>query len=128
MDKDTEITFTAFKRATWYMHFRAFGTTNFKDPESINAVDYISEFSKAELFLFREVCKHTEEDSRLTLRPKLYTAADQAKLKKARPLWIKKGLLVGIKREYYMVNPWFLIPPKQEQVKAMDYWKALNHK
>ena len=52
---------------------------------------------------------------------------EQEKLKKAIPLWIEKGLLVGIKREYYMVNPWFLTPPKQEQVRAMDYWKALNH-
>ena len=126
MEKDTEITFTASKRASWYMHFRAFGAFNSKDPESINAVDYISEFSKAELFLFREVCRRTEEDSRLTLRPKSYTKADQARLKKANSLWIKKGLLVRIKREYYMVNPWFLIPPKQEQVNAMDDWKALN--
>jgi hypothetical protein len=126
MDKDTEITFTATKRASWYMHFRAFGAFNSKDPESINAVNYIADFSKAELFLFREVCRHTEENSRLTLRPKSYTTAEQARLKVAIPLWIEKGLLIRIKREYYMVNPWFLIPPKQEQVKAMDDWKALK--
>lgn len=126
MDKDTEITFTASKRASWYMHFRAFGAFNSKDPESMNSVNHIAEFSKAELFLYREVCGRTGENSRLTLRPKSYTPAEQAKLKKATPLWIKKGLLKRIKREYYMVNPWFLIPPKQEQVKAMDYWRALK--
>lgn len=126
MDKDTEITFTASKRASWYMHFRAFGASNSRAPESINAVDYISKFSKPELFLLSEACQHTEKDSSLTLRPKSYAAANKAKLKKAIPLWIKKGLLVRIKREYYMVNPWFLIPPKQEQVNAMDDWRVLK--
>lgn len=127
LEKGKGIKITTFDPALWHMRFRAFGDKKYSDPESINAVDYISEFTKAELFLFREVCEHTEKNSKLTLRPKSYTPAAQARLKKAIPLWIKRRLLVRIKREYYMVNPWFLTPPKDEQVTAMDYWRALNH-
>ena len=45
-------------------------------------------FTRAcELFLLRVVYGLTEEDNSLTLRPKSYAPADQAKLKKAIPLW-----------------------------------------
>ena len=119
------IKITTYDTNAWVMRFRALGTVNPRQPESIDAIEYICQFTKGELFLLREVYRHTEEDNSLTLRPKSYAPADQAKLRKATPLWKKKGLLVSIKREYYMVNPWFLLP-RQEQVKAMDYWKALN--
>ena len=119
---------TTYESSSWIMHFQPFGVVNSRQPESINAVNYISEFTKAELFLFRVVFDHKDENNKLTLRLRLFSPAEQAKLKKAIQHWIKKALLVRIKREYYMVNPWFLTPPKQEQVKAMDFWKALNHK
>lgn len=126
IDNDTELTFTTQKRSPWLMRFRAFGALNYKEPYSLSAVDYISEFSKPELFLFREVCKHTENHCRLTLRPRLYSTADKAKLKTAIRLWIKKKLLVRTKREHYMVNPFFLIPSKAEQRTAIQDWKTLN--
>ena len=128
VEDDEEIRITTYKSSGWIMHFRPLGVVNSSQPESINAVNYISEFTKAELFLFRVAFNHKDENNKLTLRLKSFSPAEQAKLKKAIQHWIKKGLLVRTKREYYMVNPWFLIPPKQEQVKAMDYWKALNHK
>ena len=112
----------------WCMRFQAIGDYSPRQPESISATEYISEFSKAELFLFREVSKHVEGNNKLTLRPSSYTPAEQAKLKLAIPLWIKKGLLIRIKREYYLVNPWFLVPTIDEQVNVMNYWKVLNHK
>ena len=123
-----EIRITTHKSSRWIMHFRPLGIVNSRQPESINAVNCISEFTKAELLLFRVVSDLKDENNKLTLRLKSFSPADQAKLKKAIQHWIKKGLLVRTKREYYMVNPWFLIPPKQEQLNAMDYWRALKHK
>ena len=118
---------STYNSNTWVMRFRALGIKNSRQPESIDAIEYICKFTKSELFLFREVYRHTEEDNSLTLRPKSYTPAEQAMLKIARPLWIKKKLLKRLKREYYIVSPWFL-PPRQEQQKVMDYWGAIPHK
>lgn len=109
----------------WCMHFRAFGVENPRQPESIDAAEYICSFTKSELFLFQQVYKHTKESNNLTLRPKSYSPAELAKLRTAIPLWIEKGLLKRIKREYYMVNPWFL-PPRSEQLAEMDRWRVLK--
>jgi len=109
----------------WCMHFRPFGVVNVRQPESLDAAEHISAFNKAELFLFLEVYKQTEENNNLTLRPKSYSPAELAKLRTAIPLWIEKGLLKRIKREYYMVNPWFL-PPRSEQLAEMDRWRVLK--
>ena len=118
------IKISTYDSNAWVMRFRALGIVNSRQPESIDAIEYICEFTKSELFLLREVYRHTEDNNRLTLRPKSYTSAEQAKLKMATRLWIKKRLLKRLKREYYMVNPWFL-PPRDEQLAAMDRWKAL---
>jgi hypothetical protein len=94
----------------------------------LDALEYICEFKKHELFLLQQVYRHIDDNNRLTLRPKSYPSAEWAKLKRAIPLWKKRGLLISLKREYYIVNPWFLIPPKKEQLSAMDFWRALKHK
>jgi hypothetical protein len=110
----------------WFMYFRPVGIDNSRQPESIDAIDYICEFTKAELFLLQIVKDHKAENNTITIRPKSYTPADKAKLKKSIPLWIKKRLLIRTKREHYMVNPWFFVPPKEEQRKAMDQWSNLK--
>lgn len=128
VEDDEDILITTRKSSGWIMHFRPLGVVNYRQPESIDALEYICGFTKGELFLLKQVYGHIDDNNRLTLRPKSYAPAEWAKLKKAIPLWRKKGLLVRLKREYYMINPWFLIPAKQEQVKATDYWKALKQK
>jgi hypothetical protein len=110
----------------WFIPFKPLGKRIDREPESIEAIEYISKFSKGELFLFQEVCKQVDDDCTLTLRPGTYSSADRAKLKRAIPLWKKKELLVSIKREHYMVNPWFLVPPKHKQFKAMTLWRLRN--
>jgi hypothetical protein len=119
------IKITPIKPTAWLMHFRAIGVENPKRAESINAIEYICKFSKGELYLLLEISKLVEEDNSLTLRPKSFDQAAWGRLKRAISLWIKKRLLVRIKREHYMVNPWFLIPAKDEQSNAMNRWKAL---
>jgi hypothetical protein len=110
----------------WVIPFKPLGKRNHREPETIEAVEYISKFSKSELFLLQEVYRHIDDDCTLTLRPGSYSSADRARLKRAIPLWKKKELLVSIKRERYMVNPWFLVPPKQEQMNAVSLWRLLN--
>ena len=110
----------------WYMHFRAYGTFNPKQPESVEALEYICQFSKCELAFLREVYGQIDPDRRLVLRLGVYSPAKQAKFKKAIQLWIKKGLMVRIKKQHYMVNPWFLIPPKELQLETMNRWRELN--
>lgn len=109
----------------WIIPFRPLGRFNPKESRSIEAIDYIRQFNTAELFLLGEVDKHLDDDSKVTLRVKAYSTADQARLKRAIPLWIDKKLLKRIKRERYMVNPWFLVPPKDEQAAAVGYWSSL---
>ncbi len=125
---DKVISYSIKDKKPWRMRFRPLGTINWNHTESIEALDYICDFNKGELALLRVVSKKIEQDYRFNLRLKDYPKPERARLKRAIPLWIEKGILLRIKHEFYMVNPWFLIPPKQEQVKAMDYWKALNHK
>ena len=122
--KEAMISMVDAKR--WIMPFRPVGKRTLWQPESIEAIEYICKFNKDELFLLREVYKSADEDSTLTLRPKSYEPADRAKLKRAIPLWIKKELLVRLKRERYMVNPWFLVPPKHEQFSAESLWRMHN--
>ena len=110
----------------WIIPFKPLGKRIDREPETIEAVEYISKFSKSELFLLQEVYRHVDDDCTLTLRPGTYSSADRAKLKRAIPLWKKKELLVSIKRERYMVNPWFLVPPKREQFRAVSHWRLAN--
>jgi len=126
IEDDEIVQIKTYKRGSWIINFRPLGIVNSRQPESMDSFEYICEFTKGELFLLREVYRHTDKDNNcLTLRLKTYTSADQAKLKNVIPLWIKKGLLKRIKQEYYMVNPWFL-PPREEHMKAMNCWKALK--
>jgi len=115
-----------YEQGRWYINFRALGAFDPCKPDSLCAIQYIARFSKPELFLFNEVCKHTEENSRLTLRRGSYNSPDQERLRVAIRKWIDKNLMQRIKREHYMVNPWFLVPPKEQQLDAINRWKALK--
>lgn len=110
----------------WVIPFKPLGKRIDRDPETIEAVEHICKFNRDELYLLEQVNRHVDDDSRLTLRPSSYTPADQARLKRAVRLWIKKELLVRLKRERYMVNPWFLVPPKHEQLSAVNLWRVHN--
>ena len=123
--KQLNVSITDSKR--WVINFVPLGSCNPRQPESLDAIDLICEFTTAESFLLKVVKQQKEDDNTLTIRRKSFSLSDQAKLKTAIPSWIKKGLLVRTKREYYMVNPWFW-PPRQEQLRVIDHWKALNHK
>lgn len=110
----------------WIIPFRPIGKRIDREPESIEAIEYISNFNKAELFLLQQAYKLVDDDCSLTLRPGSYTPAERAKLKRAIPLWIEKELLVRLRRERYMVNPWFLVPPKNYQFRAVSHWRMEN--
>ena len=122
--KEARISMVDAKR--WIIPFKPFGKRIDNQPETIEAFEYICDFNKAEQFLLQEVCGLVDDDCTLTLRPGSYTPANRAKLKRAIPLWIEKELLVRLKRERYMVNPWFLVPPKVEQFKAVSLWRLRN--
>lgn len=112
----------------WHIPFRPIGKAIDRCPESIDAVGYISEFTAAERFLFREVCRRTEDNNNVIFRMTSFPSAEQAKLKRAIRLWIKKGLLVRFRQEHYMVNPWFLVPPKKMHWQTMQRWSKLKTK
>ena len=122
--KEAKISLVDAKR--WIIPFRPIGKRVEGPIETINAIDYICKFNKDELFLLQEVYKFIDDDCKLTLRPGSYTPANRARLKRAIPAWIEKELLVRLKRERYMVNPWFLVPPKDEQFSAVNLWRVHN--
>ena len=122
-----ELVVTTNKRSPWIVPFKPFGATNPRLPESIDAVSYIAEFSKAELFLFQEVMCHKHNNNDVRIRKKAYATDAQAKLKKAIPIWKRKGLLIQYKREHYMINPWFVVPQQKElHLETINRWKKLK--
>jgi hypothetical protein len=124
---DEKLEFTTSKRDRWLIPFLPIGREDSRYPESINAGDLISKFSKAEQFLYREVLRHKDERNNVRIRKKAYSTADQDRLKRAIPKWKEKNLFVSYKREHYMINPWFLVPQQRNtHLETITRWNELK--
>lgn len=109
-------------------YFRPMGAINSRDPESIDAIDEMSHFNKSELFLLKIVSEKVSSRNRIIITKSRYTKNEQVKLSAGIKSWMGKGLMKRIKREHYIVSPYFFTPAKEQHQVVSDAWKYLEAK
>jgi hypothetical protein len=93
-------------------------------PESIDALETISEFNKAELFLLKVVNENIVHGSlELKIVKSNYSLADKRKLTAAIKSWIDKKLIRRLHREHYMISPYFFTPLKNIHEDMLMAWE-----
>ncbi len=115
------------KKQSWLFPFTPIGKRSMKNPESIDALDVICNFDKSELFVLSLVKARISPSHEVTLNRSSLSEGEQRKLQKGVKSFLDKTLMIRLKREHYMVNPYFLTPPLalQESIKAA--WEAHEH-
>ena len=128
-DEDIEIHFHRKKRPPkpkFLFYYRGIGIKDMKKPDSIDTLNEISKFTKSELLLLNITNEKLEGDTlQMTIVKKDYSQADQQKLTLAIKSWIQKGFIKRIRREHYMINPYFITPNVGRHEILMDAWNYL---
>jgi hypothetical protein len=113
-------------KASWLFPFRPLGKLPMHSkPDHVDALAEICKFSKAELFLLDIVREHLEPNNFIKITKAKYTQSVQQKVSLAISTWIKKGLIKRVKREQYLVNPYFLVPALDKQDLVKKHWETL---
>jgi len=105
--------------------FIKIGANNYMDKNSIDALLFISAFTKAELHLLQVANSNVTKTNRLIIRKSAYPLNEQRQLTFAVKCWLKKGLIKREKREHYIINPYFFVPDLDNQRAIKDTWNTL---
>ena len=103
----------------WLFPFQGMGKLSVKNIDTLDSLEIISHFTKGELTLLREVKNNIDHYHRVTLEHSsrsLSTAIRQ---------WLSKGLIKRIRREHYMVSPYFFTPAIDLHEKMLEHWEKL---
>ena len=128
-DEDIEIHFrrkTKPAKPKFLFYYRGIGIKDMKFPDSIDTLDEISKFTKPELVLLHITNEKLIGDTlQMCIIKKDYPIKEQRQLTLAIKTWIKKGFLKRIRREHYMINPYFITPNVGRHEILMDTWNNL---
>ena len=113
------------KLSDWKIPFTPIGNKSMKNPECIDALDVICDFNSKELFLLKIIKDKINKDNELFLYKKSFDIGDNRKITTAMKSLINRGLVARIKREHYMVNPYFLVPKKEYQDLLLEKWHTV---
>ena len=114
-----EVIIKTVKKSRWLFPFIPMGVKSMRNPNTIDGLDVIVLFSKPELALLKVVKDGINKDHTINIK--------RASKQEARAIasWIKKGLLFRLRRENYMVNPYFLTPPIDKHEDILETWNLL---
>ena len=97
------------------------------DPDSIDGRKAYTQSTKSELYLLELVgegmCKSS---NRIRIPMKDFNITEKERIKTGTRKLIQRGLLIRIKREHYMVSPWFFVPQQTDQLEALLQWNKLK--
>lgn len=116
---EEDVIIRKIKKDKWIFPFTPLGKKSMRDTNSLDAVDTITFFTKGELLLLREVKNNINKLHEVKLN-----SPDRC-IATAIRSWIKKGLIKRIKREHYIVNPYFITPSLEYQQTIKDKWLTL---
>lgn len=109
-------------------YYMAIGCEDLRAENSMDAMEHIVKFTKAELFLLGIMHEQINPmDLIMTVKKSDYTVGEKQRLVSAIKLWLDKGLLRRIRREKYMINPNFITPSKDNHEVINAAWDKLNN-
>ena len=115
------------KKSYWVIPFRPVGKTSW-DKNSMNSLNIISKFSKAELFLLDVIQERIDVKAEVVIKKSDFSLHKQRVITSAIKSWTTKNLIKRTKREHYLVNPYFLVPDRDFQTSAKENWEAVKEK
>lgn len=119
---DEHLKISSVKKSNWLFPFTPIGKKAMNKPDTLDALDMICNFNKGELFLLKEIKDGMQRNHAVVLKKSNYALTDARKITKAINSFIKLGILKRVKREYYLVNPYFLVPNKDDQLMIKMTW------
>ncbi len=122
-----ELNITRKTKGRCEINFNLIGKGDHRKPDSINGRTAYTQSTKSELFVLELVDKYMcTSTNTVTIRLKDFNKAEKERIKTGTRKLIDRGLLFRIKREYYMVSPWFFVPQRIDQPEALLRWNKLN--
>lgn len=122
IDDDEELRVTTRKRDKWLIPFTPIGNKTMNE-NTLDALDVICSFSPAELYALKQVKDKINTEHEVRITKKGYTSANQQKLVKGLKGLIERGLIYRLRREHYIVNPFFLVPRVDRQAALILRWE-----
>ena len=120
------IALTKYKKSQWLFPFTPIGKLSMRNPECIDALDIICNFTKHELTLLLKVKQEITPHHKVIIIKNNLTSKENRQLTSAIHLWIKKGILKREKKEHCLVNPYFLVYSKtDDQLLIKQEWDNL---
>jgi hypothetical protein len=119
-----EITVTSKPKGKVLITFNLIGKKDGRNLESIDGRKAYTQSTKSELFVLElvdELMDKTTNIVRISL--KAHNKTEKERIKTGTRKLIARGLLIRIKREHYMVNPWFFVPQRNDQAPILLEWR-----
>lgn len=122
-----EVYITTKSKGRCEIKFNLIGKVDYRSPDSIDGRKAYTQSTKSELFVLELVDKYMcTSTNTVTIRLKEFNKSEKDRIKTGTRKLIDRGLLFRIKREYYMVSPWFFVPQRTDQPEALLRWNKLN--
>jgi hypothetical protein len=113
------------EKSKWLIPFTPIGKHSMRNPDSIDALDVICKFNTRELYLLSEMRANLNPTYKFTIKRKDYSPTDYRRLTTAVRSFLTLGLIKRIKREQYMINPYFLVPSLDKQKDLIQEWELI---
>lgn len=126
--EDKVLSLSTSKKSKWLFPFTPVGKISMKNPNTLDALDIICKFNVGQLFLLKIIKDNIDKTNEVTISKSGMSLAVQRKVTSAMQSFIKMNLAVRIKREHYLINPYFLIPYVDYHQVILDKWEELNQK
>lgn len=127
LEKGREMRIDSVYKNTSNLRWRPCGQYISKNPRSMDALDIITYFSKQEDILLRAVNKQMDKNNRWVSNRAEMNQTDKIRIATGIRSWIKKGLMIRLKREEYFINPHFISPLEFDQFRRIEEeWNSLN--
>lgn len=126
---DEQVTINIRPKERYTIMFNRIGSITPRQSDSIDGDLAYTRSTKQELF-FLEIARSLMDSETNTFRIHMsaYSTTDKARIKLGANKLIKRNLLVRLKREYYMINPWFFVPLVKHQSDILSQWYMSLHK
>ncbi len=129
-DNDLEISFTRKPKAkpkhTFIFHYMGIGIQDMTKPDTIDSLYEITQMNKSELLLLEIINRsHIGHTLQTKIIMAEYNLTNKRKLATGIRLWIKKGFIKRIRRQEYMINPYFITPEPGRHEILLAAWNSL---
>jgi len=128
-DEHIELQFIRKRRYNsnkFIFHYIGIGIQDMKKPDTIDAMYEITQMTKPELYLLEVI---NRSSIGFTLQIKIimadYSISNKRKLAEGIRLLIKKGFIKRVRRQEYMVNPYFMTPEKDRHEILLTAWDSI---